>query len=368
MLHPLKTLTYLLIAGWAVVMVPSSKADSPTILKHVLPPSCPPGKLLPSVAESLQPSRRKRASEDCPPDKTITVETLKDQLMPIYYTPDELGACLKGQFLLDNLPLVTAQAYTDLQMFKLKQNLDREFPEGYTDEVLANLGVLLEVMSEDDIKKWNIASPNTLGALLSTEPTDDVASLIIQQYVHRGNPLNAAALNAIGPSYICILNPDQLNMINEEAIKMATPLELSRCSQATVDKLYPKAKRAFSDRHNAFPEFYNLIKPYLRGAPAEDLKALSKSPVNMDIETFLGLKNDILMKLTPSEVKGLLGRNAEALKEHQSEFPIRDWIHKQKQEELEILGIQGGIPDGYITLARAPNRKKRRVVLASKQV
>ncbi|KAJ7306106.1 hypothetical protein JRQ81_010472 [Phrynocephalus forsythii] len=214
-----------------------------------------------------QVSKSVRKLRYCPPDKAVTEEVLQDKLMPIYYTPEELGACLKGQFLLDHLPLVTSHAYTDRQMFELKLNLDREFPDGYPEWVLYDLGVLLEIMSEEEIKKWNITSPETLRYLLDSQPTDDLASSIIQRYVDHGNPLNATALDAIGPRYICLLNVDQLRRINEQAIKMAKPLQVSKCSQTTVNTLYPKAKRAFSDRHNEFPAYYDLIKPYLSKHP-----------------------------------------------------------------------------------------------------
>ncbi|XP_062999500.1 mesothelin [Elgaria multicarinata webbii] len=329
-------------------------------LKHFVHSSHPPREQLAPVVESLQPSRRKRSSE-CPPDKTITEEMLKDELMPIYYSPSELQTCLKGEILLDSLGVVSNYAFTQQQLEVVKKNLDEMFPTGYPDSVLRNLGVLMGMMSPEDIKKWNISSTETLESLLDAQPNDDLATLIIQKYVDSGQPLDSQALNAIGSKYICLLNENQLNMIHENAIKMASDLDPSNCSQTTKNVLYPKAKRAFSDRHNEFPAYYNLIKPYLGGAPGEDLRALSKNNVNMDVETFLGLQKDAVMKLTPSDVRGLLGINLPDLKLHQSNPVLRDWSYKQKQSELNSLGLEskGGLPDGYVDLPRRSNRRKR---------
>ncbi|NXY70288.1 MSLN protein, partial [Glareola pratincola] len=177
------------------------------------------------------------------------------------------------------------------------------------------------------------------------------ASAIIRRYVGLGNALNATALNAIGMRYACLLNVTELNTIDPNSLKLAS-LNLSACSQLTKDILYAKAKRAFSDQHY-LPAYYELIKPYLGGAPGEDLKALSKDNVNMDVSTLANLRRDSLLSLTVSEVENLLGINLRDLEKWQHKSPIREWVRMQKQSELDKLhiGLAGGTQEGYINIA-----------------
>ncbi|NXD03814.1 MSLNL protein, partial [Certhia familiaris] len=119
------------------------------------------------------------------------------------------------------------------------------------------------------------------------------ASAAIKRYVELGNALNATALSAIGTSYVCLLNATELKAIDPSSLKLAS-LDPSACSQETKNLLYQKAKEAFSDQHH-LPAYYELILPYLGGAPAADLKALSKDNVNMNMTTFVTLRRDSLM-------------------------------------------------------------------------
>ncbi|NXY91429.1 MSLN protein, partial [Alcedo cyanopectus] len=175
------------------------------------------------------------------------------------------------------------------------------------------------------------------------------ASALITRYIDLGNALDTKALNVIGSNYVCLLNVTDLNMIQPNSLKMAS-LNPSACSQTTKDILYEKAKLAFSDQH--FPAYYKLIKPYLGGAPGVDLKALSKDNVNMNVSTLVSLRKDSLMSLTPSEVQGLLGMYLPDLKNWKNKDPIREWIRRQKQSELDKLhiGLIGGTQEGYINI------------------
>ncbi|KAF7237486.1 Mesothelin [Varanus komodoensis] len=244
--------------------------------------------------KTLQPSRQKRSSE-CPADQIITEEVVKDELLPILYSVEDLRLCLKGPILVDNLDLISKYAFTKEQLIAIKENLDEMYPSEYPDSVLGKLGFLVEIMSPEDVKKWSITSADTLASLLKTQPTEELATAIIQRYIDLGHPLDNHALNGIGSEYLCLLTAEQLNKISEAAIRMANSLDPSGCSQSTKDILYPKAKRAFSDRHNEFPAYYNLIKPYLGGAPGVDLRALSKDKVNMDMQTFQKLRKDAVL-------------------------------------------------------------------------
>ncbi|NXE98818.1 MSLN protein, partial [Menura novaehollandiae] len=176
------------------------------------------------------------------------------------------------------------------------------------------------------------------------------ASAAIKRYVELGNALNATALNAIGTSYVCLLSAPELEAIDPPSLKLAS-LNPSACSQETKNLLYGKARRAFSDQHH-LPAYYELILPYLGGAPAVDLKALSKDNVNMNMSTFVNLRREALMSLTPPEVQGLLGLNLPDLARWQYRTPVREWIQVQKQSELDQLhiGLTGGTQEGYINI------------------
>ncbi|KAK2533625.1 Msln [Columba guinea] len=289
-----------------------------------------------AVVQELLPTRLKRA-DGCPAGKQVTEEVLNDDTMPIYYTPEELRACLKNVSLENHLSQILTYPFST-------------YPDGYTESLLRNLGPLMDFITPKDVAKWKITSADTLAFLLRNEPPNDQASAIIRRYIDLGNPLNATALNAIGTRYVCLLNATDLNMIDPNSLKLAS-LNLSACSQTTKDILYVKAKRAFSDQHNT-PAYYQLIVPYLGGAPGVDLQALSKDNVNMNVSTLAGLRRDALMSLTPSEVRGLLGMNLADLKKWQYKPPIWDWIQVQKQSELDKLqiGLTGGTQEGYINI------------------
>nr|XP_013809428.1 PREDICTED: mesothelin-like [Apteryx mantelli mantelli] len=304
---------------------------------------------LASIVEELLPSRHRRDA-GCPSDKKITQEVLEDDLMPTYYTPEQLQACLKNVSLANHLSQMLNYPFTVEQLAVLKRHLDEAYPDGLPESLLPNLGSLTRFFTPEDISKWKISSADTLAALLQNTPSDREAAEMIKRYVALGNRLNATALNAIGTKYVCLLNATELNAIDSNSLKTAS-LDPSACSQLTKDVLYNKAKRAFSDQHNS-RAYYTLIKPYLGGAPGVDLRALSKDRVNMDIETFKKLRRDSLLILTPTEVKDLLGVNLKALTSVQNESPIWEWIQMQKQSDLDKLdvGLFGGIQEGYINI------------------
>lgn len=56
--------------------------------------------------------------------------------------------------------------------------------------------------------------------------------------------------------------------------------------------------------------------------------------------------------LTVAEVQKLLGPHIADLKTEEDKSPVRDWLFQQRQEDLDRLGLglQGGIPNGYLIL------------------
>ncbi|KAI1233639.1 Mesothelin, partial [Lamprotornis superbus] len=286
---------------------------------------------LATIVGELQPHRHKR-EEGCPADLKITDAMLDDDLMPTYYVPAELlRVCLQNASLENHFSQIFTYSFSIPQLAVLKEYLDERYPHGYPENLLSNLGDLLPLITPQDISTGRMSSADTLAAFMKNKPSDALASAAIKRYLELGNALNATALNAIG-SRLASLDP-------------------SNCSQEAKNILYQKAKKAFSDQHH-LPAYYELILPYLEGAPAADLKVLSKDNVNMNVSTFVALRRDSLMLLTPSEVQGLLGINLPELAQWQNRAPVRDWIVQQKQSELDQLhiGLTGGTQEGYINL------------------
>lgn len=54
--------------------------------------------------------------------------------------------------------------------------------------------------------------------------------------------------------------------------------------------------------------------------------------------------------MTVAEVQKLLGPNLAGLKAEKENSPFRDWILRQRQDDLDSLGLRGGIPNGYLVL------------------
>ncbi|KFP73700.1 Mesothelin, partial [Acanthisitta chloris] len=304
---------------------------------------------LATIVGELLPTRHKRAA-GCPRDKEITESVLKDDTMPLDYTPEELRACLKNVSLDNYLSQMLTYPFTVEQLAVLKEYMDERYADGYPENLLSSLHPLLPLITPEEISKWKITSADMLASFLKSQPPDNLASAAIKRYVDLGKALNATALNAIGTRYVCLLNETELEAIDPSSLKLAS-LNASACSQTTKNILYAKAKHAFSNQHY-FPAYYELILPYLGGAPGADLKALSKDNVNMNISTFVNLRRDSLMSLTPSEVQGLLGVNLPSLAKWQYKSPVRQWIQVQKQTELDELhiGLTGGTQEGYINL------------------
>ncbi|XP_032560336.1 mesothelin-like [Chiroxiphia lanceolata] len=310
---------------------------------------------LANVVGELLPTRHRRADAGC--DMEITEEMLNTDLMPTYYIPAEkLRTCLRNMslenqvFLENHLSQVLSYPFSVEQLQALKDYLDERYPDGYPESLLSELGPLTSLITPEEISTWKMSSADALAAFLKTQPPDLQASAVIKSYVELGNALNATALDAIGTRYVCLLNTTKLQAIEPSTLKLVS-LNPSACSQQTKDLLYEKAKEAFYPQH-VFPAYYELILPYLGGAPGEDLKALSQANVNMNMSTFVSLRRDALMSLTLREVQGLLGINLPDLAKWQYRSPVREWIQVQQQSQLDQLhiGLTGGTQEGYINL------------------
>ncbi|XP_077305524.1 uncharacterized protein LOC143924890 [Lithobates pipiens] len=292
-------------------------------------------------------SSRSRRAANCPSGKQITASNVNDPLLPLNYNVVDLDACLDNDTLLNYLSILSSMAFTNEQLQVLKNRLDVIYPAGYPETVISNLGAISFLCTSADIMKWNITSVDTLGSLLTAGPPNSLAQIIITQYINLGNPLSGAAINTISSKYICLLNSTQLNLIAPTALSDAQPLDISICNQSVKDALYIKANSSYLDMANQASAYYNLIKPYLSGAPLADLKALAAKSPNMDISTFVSLNPNSVVKLTVSDVKSLLGNNTADLLTQLSSTTVSLWVQNQKQSDLDTLGLSilGGIRD-----------------------
>ncbi|XP_063790931.1 mesothelin isoform X2 [Pseudophryne corroboree] len=303
-----------------------------------------------SIVKKVAPTRARRAA-GCPNGMKITADNVNNPLLPLLYSTADLDACLDNATLTNYLEVLGNDPFTDEQLAVLKMRLDQLYPGGYPETVISNLGAIMFLCGPTDISKWNISSLDTLGSLFAVGPTSSLAQLYIAKYISSGNPLNGSALNIIGSNYICLLNSTQLGLITPSALSEAKALDVSACNQTVKNSLYAIANVSYQPVRNQTAAYYNLIKPYLGGAPTADLKSLAAQNPNMDIVTFESLNLSAVLGLSVSDVKALLGNNRGDLVSQQTNPVVSAWIKAQKQSDLDTLGLglQGGIRDYSIT-------------------
>ncbi|XP_030067858.1 mesothelin [Microcaecilia unicolor] len=280
----------------------------------------------------------------------ITAASIRDPLFLFTYsTAEEFNRCLDDDVLQQNLAAFADQPLPDDYLQVMKDRLDKIYPQGLPEDQIKLLGgALSRFYTPADINKWNITSSDTLTILMN--PNDppwnkDQTIAILTRYLQSGNPLTGQILKNNG-QYLCTLDAAQISNISPDALKDAGTLDISTCTQDKKDILYEKAKEAFSSASNS-SSYYSLIQPYLGGAPVADLKSLAQSNVNMDIQTFMGLKPSELQQLSVSDVKNLLGTNVGDLKTYEQDPIVKNWIAQQQQADLDTLGI--GLTGGKTT-------------------
>uniref|UniRef100_U3CII1 Mesothelin n=1 Tax=Callithrix jacchus TaxID=9483 RepID=U3CII1_CALJA len=298
--------------------------------------------------------RRDVEKKACPPGKVA--HEIDENL--IFYKKWELEACVNASLLATQMDRVDAIPFTYEQLGILKQKLDELYPQGYPEPVIQHLGQFFLKMSPEDIRKWNVTSLETLKALLEVskghEMSIQVATLIDRFMMGRSqlDKDTLDTLTAFYPGYLCFLSPEQLGSVPPSLIWVIRPQDLDTCGPRQLEVLYPKARLAFQNVNGS--EYFSKIRAFLGGAPTEDLKVLSQQNVSMDLATFMKLRTEAVLPLTVAEVQKLLGPHADGLKAEERHSPVRDWILRQRQVDLDTLGLglQGGIPNGYLILDR----------------
>ncbi|XP_038585562.1 uncharacterized protein LOC119910839 [Micropterus salmoides] len=272
----------------------------------------------------------------------ITQVTISDPSFPFGYAQTQFDLCLDIPVLKDNLNSICEKVDdTDFQKIILKK-LNQAFPSGVSEEKVQVLGSVSRAASLDDIAKWSITKIDTLAALMKANdgPWEAAQSkAIITMYLNTsGNSLGSIELNSID-SNLCSLDTSTLKTITPDSIRNAKPLNVASCSSEQKRVLYEISNTSFSSQRADASAYYNLIMPYLGGAPLSDVVALSTQNINMDIATFQRLDPNVIAGLTVTNVQGLMGNQLRDLKLFENDTVIQTWVNMQLQSELDRLGL-----------------------------
>ncbi|NWV65012.1 MSLNL protein, partial [Malurus elegans] len=305
-----------------------------------------------AAASSSSRPRMKRSADRCL-SEPITTSSIAGDILTLDYTPEQLDLCLSNDVLIENLEALLEQPFTSEYLQILKKKVDEIFPEGIPEEQLKRLGSLCRLYSEQEISRWPVTSSDTLLALLNPSGEkceDSQVPQLLSRFLSLGGSLTGPLLREIEGKRLCNLQEEQLQQIPAEAIGAAGQLDISSCSQPQKEQFYRKAREAFASLAGTPGPYYCRLRPYLGGAPAEDLKKLANAGVaiNMDLDTFLTLNPEELLKLSVCDVKNLLGDNVKGLKGAEWEPAVRAWLETQFQWELDCvldIGLQGGRPE-----------------------
>ncbi|XP_006873985.1 PREDICTED: mesothelin [Chrysochloris asiatica] len=313
-------------------------------------PKLPAGLLRTRPAQLLKAIKEEQG---CPPGK----EVHEVDEMLVFYSETELQACVHGPLLASQLDRVDAIPFTYEQLAVLKIKLDKTYPQGYPEDVVQRLGSLFLMVTPDDINKWDVKSSETLKALLRVSRGQSgraqVAALITR-YAAGGAQINEGTLAMVAtlsPASLCLFSPEQLRLLQPHILWEVESGALEDCPLLQMKVLYSKAYVAFQNITG--PSYFGRIRPYLGGVTTEHLRSLSRRNISMDITTFKELRKESVQPLTVAEVKALLGPHVVDLKAEERNSPVWDWIVGQRQEDLDSLGLglQGGIPNGYLLVA-----------------
>ncbi|XP_036316131.1 mesothelin [Pipistrellus kuhlii] len=288
----------------------------------------------------------------CPAGKEVHV--VDENL--VLYTERELEACVDGARLAEQMGRVNEIPFTYQQLAVLKRKLDQVYPQGYPESLIQHLSYFFLELTPEDIHKWNVTSLETVKSLLKISKgrkMDAQVAALIARYVAGGGQLDRATLDLLAsfhPAYLCSLSPEQLAYVQQDVVWVVRPQDLDACRPRQMDVLYHKARAAFQNMSGS--AYFARIKPFLGGASSEDLRALVQQNVSMDVATFKKLRKEALLPLTVAEVQKLLGPNLAGLKAEEASSPVRDWILRQRQQDLDSLGLglRGGTPNGYLVL------------------
>ncbi|XP_032701945.1 mesothelin-like protein [Lontra canadensis] len=291
-----------------------------------------------AMSASSRPKRGTDARRPCVRGD-ITAATLLDDLFLVRYDCVQLESCLGSRVLQANLdPLLQHPLPAECQRV-VKAKLARVYPHGVPEEQLRLITSLVYLYSRSEISQWNITSRDTVVALLASDVAlENQTAAVLQKYLDHNGTITSALLTAIGGSRLCWMSARQIQAIRPVEFRRAGALDISSCPQSRKDALYTKAREAFGSTRNT-ASYYRFMRPYLGGAPVEELRHLAQANVSMDIDTFTNLNPQVLQSLSVGNVTTLLGQNVGDLQKARSHPTISSWLRSLNTSALGELGL-----------------------------
>ncbi|XP_039511539.1 uncharacterized protein mslnb isoform X1 [Pimephales promelas] len=290
----------------------------------------------------------KRSAETACTEGEVKQAQVYSDMFPFAYDVTQFNACLSVQTLKDNLEGITDRVHDRSYQRIVLNKLNQAYPDRLSDEVLQVLGSASRTATPDDVRKWNVTKIDTLSSLMNPRNGDwdpEMVQLLVSKYLSvSGNTLGTNELNALGGANLCMLNASVLNNITAASVERASALSLTSCSPEKKSILFSLALNAFSatntrNTNTVSITTYQLLQNYLGGANSTFIHRLVNSSVNMDVPTFMSLKQSVINVLSVPDVKGLLGVHVGDLKTYESTAPVQEWIRLQLQADLDSLNI-----------------------------
>uniref|UniRef100_A0A8C2YSI9 Mesothelin like n=1 Tax=Chinchilla lanigera TaxID=34839 RepID=A0A8C2YSI9_CHILA len=292
---------------------------------------------LESKASSVS-SRPKRGTGRSCIRGNITAATLQDDLFLVHYDCAQLESCLGNRVLSANLdPLLQHPLPAECQRV-VKAKLTQIYPHGVPEDQLHLITSLVYLYSCAEIGQWNITSGDTVVALLASDVAlENQTEAVLQRFLDHNGMVTGALLLAIGGSRLCWMSPRQIYTIQPSEFRLAGAPDLSSCPQSRKNVLFAKAREAFSNTSTT-ADYYRLMRPYLGGAPMEELQHLAQANISMDIDTFTNL-NPHVLQVGVGSVTTLLGQNVGDLQKARSHPTVSSWLRSLNRSALGELGL-----------------------------
>ncbi|KFO34759.1 Mesothelin-like protein [Fukomys damarensis] len=302
-------------------------------------------------------SRPKRSTGRSCIRGNITAATLQDDLFLLRYDCTQLEFCLGSHVLRANLdPLLQHPLPAECQRV-VKAKLTQIYPHGVPEDQLHLITSLVYLYSLAEIGQWNITSGDTVVALLASDVAlENQTEAVLQRFLDHNGMVTGALLVAIGGSRLCWMSPRQIHTIQPSEFRLAGAPDLSSCPQSRKNVLFAKAREAFSNTSTT-AAYYHLMRPYLGGAPVEELQHLAQANISMDIDTFTNLNPHVLKSLSISNVTTLLGQNVGDLQKARSHPTVSSWLRSLNTSALGELGLDTNLasPTPAQTTRRLPS-------------
>ncbi|KAM6166357.1 mesothelin-like protein [Erethizon dorsatum] len=269
----------------------------------------------------------------------ITAATLQDNLFLVRYDCTQLESCLGNHVLRANLdPLLQHPLPAECQRV-VKAKLTQIYPRGVPEDQLHLITSLVYLYSCAEIGQWNITSRDTVIALLASDVAlENQTEAVLQRFLDHNGMVTGTLLVAIGGSRLCWMSPRQIHTIQPSEFRLAGAPDLSSCPQSRKNVLFAKARETFSNTSTT-ADYYRLMRPYLGGAPVEELQHLAQANISMDIDTFTNLNPHVLQCLSIGNVTTLLGQNVGDLRKARSHPTVSFWLRSLNRSALGELGL-----------------------------